>query len=144
MRYPVCAVGAVILDHGDILLVRRDREPDRNHWSLPGGRVELAESLREALAREIREETGIEADVDGLCGIAERIVRDDEGAVEFHYIIADFYATARSRSATAGDDAAEVRWFPVSDLAEQSLPPGLLEFLADRGILEGRRPRVPG
>jgi mutator protein MutT len=139
---PVVAVGAIVIDKGAILLVKRDREPAKGQWSLPGGRVEVGETLREALVREVREETGIDVDVDGLIGTAERVVRDDDGEIAFHYVILDYVCTPRSIDVKAGDDAAEVRWVPVGEMADLQLTAGLLEFLADRGILEGRRLRV--
>lgn len=139
---PVCAVGAIVMHKGALLLVRRDREPARGQWSLPGGRVEWGESLREAVAREVREETGIEIDIEGLIGVAERILRDDNGEIEHHFVILDYVAVPRSTDLKPGDDASEARWMPVGELADLHLTPGLLEFLADRGVLEGRRPRA--
>jgi 8-oxo-dGTP diphosphatase len=139
---PVVAVGAIVVDKGAILLVKRDRDPARGEWSLPGGRVEPGESLREALSREVREETGIDVDVDGLIGVAERVIRDDDGEIRFHYVILDYVCTPRSTDAKAGDDASEARWVPVGEMADLHLTAGLLEFLSDRGVLEGRRLRV--
>lgn len=139
---PVLAVGAIVLDRGELLVVRRDREPARGQWSLPGGRVEWGESVREAVVREVREETGIDVDLEGLAGIAERIVPDDEGDVAWHFVILDFWAKPRSHALEAGDDVSEARWVPVGELAELRLTAGLFEFLQDRGALEGRRPRV--
>lgn len=138
---PLCAVGAIVLEKGELLLVRRDREPSRGHWSLPGGKVEWGETLRDACAREVREETGIDVDIEGLAGVVERILPNDAGDVEWHYVIHDYWARPRSRDVRAGDDAAEVRWVDVKDLHEMTLSPGLFEFLQDRGALEGRRPR---
>jgi 8-oxo-dGTP diphosphatase len=139
---PVVAVGAIVIDKGSILLVKRNTEPARGQWSLPGGRVELGETLREALVREVREETGIDVDVDGLIGTAERVVRDDDGDIAYHYVILDYVCAPRATEVKAGDDAAEARWVPVGEMADLHLTAGLLEFLADRGVLEGRRPRV--
>lgn len=139
---PICAVGAIVLEKGELLLVRRSHEPALGQWSLPGGRVEWGETLREAIAREVREETGVDIEVEGLAGIAERIVPDDEGKVEYHYVILDFWAKPKSRELKAGDDASEARWVNVADLTEYELTAGLYEFLQDRGALEGRRPRV--
>lgn len=141
MNVPQCAVGAVVMDKGKLLMVLRDHDPLKGFWTLPGGRVESGESLREALVREVREETGIDIDVDGLLGVAERIVRDDEGDVAYHYVILDFVATARTHDLKAGDDAADVRWVPAGELSSMKLTDGLIEFLADRGVLEGRKPR---
>lgn len=131
-----------MLEKGELLLVKRDQEPARGLWSLPGGRVEWGESLMEACAREVREETGVEVDVEGLAGIAERIIPDDEGRVQFHFVIHDFWARPRAREITRGGDASDVRWVPVGELASLHLTEGLLEFLQDRGAMEGRRPRV--
>lgn len=139
---PLLAVGAIVVDKGALLLVKRDREPARGQWSLPGGRVESGESLREAIVREVREETAIDVDVDGLIGVAERIVRDDDGAIEYHYVILDYLCTPRSTALRPGDDASDARWVPVGELADLHLTAGLLEFLSDRGVLEGRRLRV--
>lgn len=139
---PAIAVGAIVIDKGAILLVKRDREPARGEWSLPGGRVEAGETLREALVREVREETGIDIDVDGLIGVAERVVRDDDGAITFHYVILDYVCHARTNTLNPGDDAADARWVSVDALGDMTLTSGLLEFLSDRGVLEGRRLRV--
>jgi 8-oxo-dGTP diphosphatase len=139
---PVCAVGAIVLEKGEVLLVRRNHAPALGQWSLPGGRVEWGETLREAIAREVREETGVNIEVEGLAGIAERILPDDEGTIEYHYVILDFWARPKSRELTPGDDASEARWVPVGELNEYELTAGLYEFLQDRGALEGRRPRV--
>lgn len=142
-KTPVCAVGAIVLEKGEILLVKRDREPARGQWSLPGGRVEWGESLVEACSREVHEETGIDIEVEGLAGIAERIIPGDDGATEYHFIIHDYWARPRTHEPPRpGDDAADVRWVPVSELSELPLTAGLFEFLHDRGALEGRRPRV--
>lgn len=141
---PICAVGAIVLEKGELLLVRREHEPARGQWSLPGGRVEWGESLREACAREVREETGIEIDIEGLAGIAERIIPDDEGVIEHHFVIHDFWARPRAKGPlTPGDDAGEARWVNVDELHTIPLTAGLFEFLQDRGALEGRRPRIP-
>ncbi|HEX9695403.1 MAG TPA: NUDIX hydrolase [Actinomycetota bacterium] len=142
MTAPQCAVGAIVMDKGRMLMVLRDHEPLKGYWTLPGGRVEPGESLREAVVREVREETGLDIDVDGLLGVVERIVRDDDGAIEYHYVIMDFVATARSTDVKAGDDAADVRWVPTGDLTSLKLTDGLIEFLSDRGVLEGRKPRL--
>jgi 8-oxo-dGTP diphosphatase len=139
---PICAVGAIVLEKGEVLLVRRNHAPALGQWSLPGGRVEWGETLREAIAREVREETGIDIEVEGLAGIAERILPDDEGKTEYHYVILDFWARPKSRDLTPGDDASEARWVPVGELNDYELTSGLYEFLQDRGALEGRRPRV--
>lgn len=139
--YPIVAVGAIVLDEGDILLVKRRTEPAAGSWSLPGGKLERGESLTEALVREVFEETACKIKARGVAGIVERIVRDDDGGVEFHFVIVDLWAEIVDRvDPTAGDDAEDAKWFAVEDLSRLGLPPGLFEFLRERGVLEGVLP----
>jgi len=120
----VAASGIVVVDDA-ILLVRRVRPPAAGKWSVPGGRVEYGETLRETVAREVREETGLDVEVGEFAGWVERIEPDT------HFVILDFFATPRDASQTlvAGDDAAEARWIRTSELAGLDLVDGLLEFL---------------
>ncbi|HEY9555450.1 MAG TPA: NUDIX domain-containing protein [Acidimicrobiales bacterium] len=127
---PVVGVGAVVLDDERLLLVRRGRGPAQGTWSVPGGRVELGETLAEAVTRELREETGLEGLCGPLLGWAERI--DAEG----HYVILDFEVTVVDLvEPVAGDDAAEARWVDLHEVAELPLVEGLAELLADNGII---------
>jgi mutator protein MutT len=129
MRPEVC-VGAVAVDDDRLLLVRRGRGPAAGEWSVPGGRVEQGETLAEALVRELAEETGLEGVCGPLVGWVERIGPDH------HFVILDFAVTVLDpASARAGDDAAEVAWVRLTDVAEMALVEGLAEFLHEHGIL---------
>ncbi|MDQ2648113.1 MAG: NUDIX domain-containing protein [Actinomycetota bacterium] len=129
-RHPVVAVGAVVVDHDRLLLVRRGRGPAQGDWSVPGGRVELGETLAEAVTRELREETGLDGVCGPLIGWTERI-DDDE-----HHVILDFEVTIVSDDElVAGDDAAEAAWVDLHAVGEMRLVDGLAEFLHDHGIL---------
>jgi 8-oxo-dGTP diphosphatase len=124
------AVGAIARQDDELLLIRRGHGPAAGEWSIPGGRVEHGEPLAAAVLRELAEETGLEAICGPLVGWVERI------SAEYHYIILDFEVTIMDRrEPVAGDDAAEARWVPVSDVAELNLVDGLAEFLHDHGII---------
>lgn len=130
---PQLAVGAVVVDGERLLLVQRDRAPGAGTWALPGGHVEVGETLAEAVTRELREETGIE----GMCGTLigwSELLDDDEASP--HLVILDFEVTLlASAEPVAGGDARHARWVPVLDVAELHLAPGLAEFLHDHGII---------
>jgi mutator protein MutT len=121
---PVLGVGALILDGDSILLVRRGKEPLRGYWSLPGGAVETGERLAQALRREVREETGLEVEVLQLFEVFERILPDDAGAAQHHYVLLDYLCRVAGGSARAGDDAMDVRWIPRSELDRFEITPG--------------------
>lgn len=115
----IVGVGAVIWNaREEILLVRRRNPPKQNEWSLPGGRVEFGETLRGAIVREIREETGLEIDILGLIDVAELV--DDAGGNGGHYVLVDFCARAHPGEAVAASDASEVRWFSLAEI--EALP----------------------
>lgn len=107
---PVPAVGVVCLRDDEVLLIRRGRPPRLGEWSLPGGRVEPGETVREAALRELREETGVEADLLGLVEVIDGLF-PAEGR---HYVLIDFVARWRSGEPVAGDDAAEAAFHPLS------------------------------
>ena len=126
---PVVAVGLVARDRsGRLLLVERGHPPHQGRWSLPGGRVEGGETLAAAAARELREETGLEAAVGGIAGVVERI---GEG---FHYLIVDLWAElADGAVPVAAEDAADARLVELDRLPDYPLSPGLAGFLAGVG-----------
>ena len=106
---PLVGVGAVIVDEGRVLLVRRGHEPMKGHWSLPGGLLELGESLIEGVAREVQEETGLIVEVLQLIELLERIHRH-ETRVRYHYVIADYLCRVTGGQLQAASDADEARW----------------------------------
>lgn len=127
---PIVGVGAVVVDDDRLLLVRRGRGPAQGTWSVPGGKVERGETLAEAVTRELREETALEGVCGRLLGWAEQITDED------HYVILDFEVTVLGEGQpTAGDDAAEVRWVDLHEVAELDLVDGLAELLYDSEII---------
>ncbi|MEZ5416983.1 MAG: NUDIX hydrolase [Vicinamibacterales bacterium] len=109
---PVAAVGGVVLEGEAVLLVKRAFPPRQGEWSLPGGQLELGESLTEGVAREVFEETGLRVDVGPVVEVFDRVHRDEAGRIRFHFVIVDFLCRAVGGALRAGDDAAEVRWVP--------------------------------
>jgi 8-oxo-dGTP diphosphatase len=106
---PRLAVGAVVVDQGRVLLVRRGQEPLKGHWSLPGGALELGESLADGLVREVREETGLIVEPIELVELLDRIHREGE-RVRYHYVIADYLCRVVGGEMQAASDADAVRW----------------------------------
>jgi mutator protein MutT len=127
---PQVCVGAIAVDAGRLLLIRRGRGPAAGEWSVPGGRVEPGETMAEAVVRELAEETGLEGVCEGLVGWVERIGEDH------HFVILDFAVTVLdARAPVAASDAAEAAWVPLEDVGERNLVEGLAEFLHEHGII---------
>jgi ADP-ribose pyrophosphatase YjhB (NUDIX family) len=118
---PLVGVGAVIVKENRVLLIRRGTPPLLGEWSLPGGVLECGETLREAVAREAREETGLAVEPGEMLGVYERVIRDDEGRVRYHYVLIDFLCRAAGGDLKAGSDAADVRWFTRDELPALNL-----------------------
>jgi ADP-ribose pyrophosphatase YjhB (NUDIX family) len=119
----------LIFDGESILLVRRGKEPLRGYWSLPGGAVETGERLAEALRREVREETGLEIEILQLFEVFERIMPDDAGAAEHHYVLIDYLCRVTGGALRAGDDAMDVRWIPRAELDRYEVTPGTMAVI---------------
>jgi 8-oxo-dGTP diphosphatase len=120
-----------------VLLVRRGQSPSFGKWTLPGGLVELGESSREAIAREILEECGIKIRVVDVAGVIDRIVKDEAGRVRYHYVLVDYLAYPQSTDVAAGSDAAEAEWFAIDRLAELDTTQGLLDMIRRAQALQG-------
>jgi mutator protein MutT len=118
---PIVGVGAVIVENGRALVVRRGTEPLKGEWSIPGGVVELGETLRQAAAREAREETGLEVEPGVVLEVVDRIMRDAERKVQYHYVLVDFLCRRVSGEACPGADASELRWITPEELQSFSI-----------------------
>ena len=116
---PIAGVGAVIVRGGEppaVLLIRRGQEPLKGQWSLPGGAVELGETLEEAVRREVLEETGLAVEPAGVVQAFDRISRDGEGRVRYHYVLVDFLCRVTGGSPVCASDALEARWAGLDEL----------------------------
>ncbi len=137
---PRVAVSAVVLDGERVLLARRGRPPGQGKWSIPGGLVDLGERIEDALVREIEEESGLRVRLLGLCGVIDRVVREQD-AVRYHYVIIDYVAEVVGGRLQAGSDAAEVRWVAVDDLGQYDTTDGLAEMIHRARAIQGGLPR---
>jgi ADP-ribose pyrophosphatase YjhB (NUDIX family) len=135
--YPRVGVGAVVLDGARVLLVRRGRAPAAGKWSLPGGLVELGESTREAIVREVEEECGVRVRVVDVAGVLDRVTRDREGRVQYHWVLVDYLAVAESDGISAGSDAAECCWIEIERIGELETTDGLLDMIRRAQALLG-------
>src|SRR5579859_4142872 len=123
---PLVGVGAIIIEDSRVLLVKRAHPPIQGQWSIPGGVLEVGELVREAAIREAREETGLIVEPGDLLGVYDRVLRNAEKRVQYHYVLIDFLCRKVGGELAADDDAAEVRWFtreelPPLNLAEDTL-----------------------
>src|ERR1700739_127363 len=122
---PLVGVGAIVIDGDRVLLVKRAHPPIQGQWSIPGGVLEVGEMVRDAAIREAHEETGLIVEPGDLLGVYDRILRDPEKRVQYHYVLIDFLCRAVGGKLQAASDAAEVRWFtreelPALNLAEDT------------------------
>ena len=127
--YPRVGVGAVVLHRGCVLLVRRGGQPSMGKWTLPGGLVELGETTAAAVRREIREECGLDIRVVGIAGVIDRVVRDGDGRIRYHYVLVDYLAYADTDAIEAASDAAEARWVELDHVAELEITEGLTDMI---------------
>ncbi|GAB4305099.1 MAG: NUDIX hydrolase [Promethearchaeota archaeon] len=141
--HPRVAVGALVVDRSRILLVKRRNPPDAGHWAVPGGKVRLGEGLKEAVAREVKEETGLDVLVGDLAGVVEKVVRDDGGSVVFHYVVVDYHATLAPTTTwdetAPASDALDVAWCPLDELERWNLSPTTWQLFRDPSKLFGGR-----
>jgi len=113
---PLIGVGAIIVENGRVLLVKRGHAPLAGEWSIPGGVLEVGETLREAAVREVLEETSLNVEPSALLGVYDRILRDSDERTLYHYVLIDFLCNWISGEPQAAGDAAEVRWFRPEEI----------------------------
>jgi 8-oxo-dGTP diphosphatase len=126
--HPSVGVGAVVIHEGRVLLIQRGKEPLRGRWVVPGGTVELGESLRDAIVREVEEETGVLVEPLDVLTVFDRIERR-LGTVSYHYVIVDYRCRYLSGALRAGSDALDAAWVAEADLGPYDLPELALELV---------------
>ncbi len=126
---PLVGVGSIIIEGDRVVLVKRAHPPIQGQWSIPGGVLEVGEMVREAAIREAREETGLIVEPGELLGVFDRILRDAEKRVQYHYVLIDFLCRPTGGELSAASDAAEVRWFTLKELPALNLAQDTFEVI---------------
>jgi 8-oxo-dGTP diphosphatase len=119
--HPVVGVGAVVVRGAKALLVKRAHEPRQGEWSLPGGLLELGESLQDAVRREIKEETSLEIEIGPVIETFDRVHRDDAGKIRYHFVIVDFVCWSSGGEAVPGSDADGVAWVTADEIDDYNV-----------------------
>jgi 8-oxo-dGTP diphosphatase len=135
---PIVAVGAVVFDEaGRVVLVRRGQPPLSGRWSLPGGALEVGESLATATVREVREETGLDVDVGPRLEVVEHVSHDEHGRVAFHYVIVDFLCRVTGGTLLAGSDVIDAAYVWPHELQPFGLTPTAERVIAQATTMRG-------
>lgn len=133
---PRVAIGTVVIRDGAVLLVRRAKPPSEGLWAIPGGSVELGETLQQAAERELYEETGVRARAGKPCYAFDAVHKDEEGRVKFHYVVVDLRADFLCGEPDPGDDVLEARWVRPSELRTMAVSERTLELLREASDFE--------
>ena len=118
---PIVGIGAVIIQNGKIVLIKRGNEPSKGKWTIPGGLVELGESLEAAVIRETKEEVCLDVDDPSLIGVVDNVDLDEQGKIKYHYVIIDYLVHVIAGTIQAASDAAELRWVPFDEVESYNL-----------------------
>jgi mutator protein MutT len=139
---PYVGVGAVIVDGGKVLIVKRKYDPLAGQWSLPGGGVELGETLEDSIVREMLEETGLDIEVGPVIEVFDRITRDDDGSVKYHFVLVDYLCWPVGGELHASSDVADARFVDPSELPQYNLTKKANEVIARALELDREAPRA--
>jgi|SRR5580700_3055706 8-oxo-dGTP diphosphatase len=140
---PLVGVGAIIIERDRVVLVKRGQAPLQGQWSIPGGMLEVGETLREAAVREVLEETGLQVQAGELLGVFDRIVRDSEQRTLYHYVLIDFLCRRIAGEPAAACDAVEAHWFRREEIGELSLAEDTAKVI-ESGFERSLRESDPG
>lgn len=131
---PVVGVGVLIRNGDRYLLIKRAADPDAGLWSIPGGLVEVGERAEESAIREAREETGLDVEVIEALGVVDKILRDEESRVKYHFVIVDYLATIKEGTLKPASDAVDAHWVRAEEFPSYELSPSLVELLKRVGL----------
>lgn len=129
---PIVGVGAIIVNGRKLLLEKRKEMPGKGKWTVPGGLVEIGETLEETVVREVKEETGLSVKNPELFDVLTRVILDQTARVKYHYVIIDYSVHVKSGQLKAADDAAELRWVSFDEVEDYDLTNGFRKFFLKR------------
>ena len=133
---PRIGVGGITIHEGRVLLVKRGAAPNRGQWAIPGGTLQLGETLQECVAREILEETGVTIKVGDCVYVFDYLERDEAGKVKYHFVVVDYIGKYISGEPKGGDDAEEAGWFKPEDLNKMTVAKNSIAALREIGFLK--------
>lgn len=133
---PIVGIGAVIVKDNKVLLIKRAGDPGRGLWSIPGGLVELGEKIKDAVCREVKEETGLDVRVGEIADVTEIITRDEKDKVKYHFVIVDFFAEVLRGELKPSSDALEAKWVEFKDLRKYRLTETVERLFKKLGFLK--------
>jgi ADP-ribose pyrophosphatase len=128
-KHPMVGVGAIIIQDGKILIVKRGSEPGKGKWSVPGGLVELGEAIEQTVVREVKEECNLDVEVDRLIDVVDNIVTDENGEVKYHFVILDFFVKLRGGKLKPGDDVENAKWVTLEEVEKYDITKTFREFI---------------
>lgn len=134
-KYPHIGVGTLLVRNDALLLVKRKYNPDAGMWSIPGGHLKIGEPTEIGAEREMEEETGIKVEATKLAGIIDKIVREEDGRIKYHYVLLNYYVKqidgTPDQKPVAQDDALDARFVKIDDLKNYNLTDSLIELLKE-------------
>jgi 8-oxo-dGTP diphosphatase len=133
--HPFVGVGVVVVRDGQMLMVKRGKEPYKGKWSIPGGGIELGETLYEGARREVLEESSVKVEIERVLDTVDEIFRDEEGRVKYHFIDIDVLGRYVGGESKAQSDAAECRWVALKEIERLDIPSNLWDMLKRNGII---------
>jgi 8-oxo-dGTP diphosphatase len=128
---PVVGIGAVIIKNGEIALIKRGNEPSKGKWTIPGGLVELGESLEAAVIRETKEEVCLDVENPTLLGVVDNVDLDEQGKIKYHYVIIDYLVHVKAGTIKAESDAEELRWVLFDEVEKYNLTASFRRFFVE-------------
>jgi mutator protein MutT len=120
-KLPIVGVGVILVCEGRILLAKRKNEPGKDKWSVPGGIVELGETLEQTVVREAREETGLIVEEPEPIDVISQVTLDENSKIKYHFIIIDYFVRFKNAAAEAGSDVGELEWVALDQVEKKDL-----------------------